>query len=560
MTPPEPRSPASGAADIPVLSAAVRAAAAGGRLEATLQDIVAAAMEHTGATYGALGVLGSGGKRIDRFVVLGMDADTRARIGRLPAGEGVLGLLIAHPGPLRLQDLTTHPASVGFPPGHPPMHSFLGVPIRVGNSIFGTLYLTEKGGGSAFTEADEEAAQALAVAAGLAIENARLAERAEQRRAWALAGTEIATALLSGADPDFVLHSIAERVATLASADIAGVLVPAPDDDDALTIVTAVGADGAGMEADDFEGVRVPLHDSHLGEAHRSGQPLLLTDAGDQAVQGGRDPVLGELADRFGPALMVPLGGRPPLGTVVAMRLRGREPFGTETLELAAAFATQARVALELARSQQRERRLQVEADRDRIARDLHDHVVQRIFATGLALDRISRLLQKTAPEVAAQLAERVDELDGTIARIRTTIFELHETQEALGADLRGRLADVVRSITDGGQGPRPSLRIRGQEDDLPPSLVPDVVAVVRELVTNVVRHARASRVTVTIDIADEVRVVVADDGVGLPDVTVRSGLVNLGDRAERHGGRMSISTGPRGTEVRWMVPLPSQG
>jgi signal transduction histidine kinase len=265
--------------------------------------------------------------------------------------------------------------------------------------------------------------------------------------------------------------------------------------------------------------------------------------------------VLGELTRRFGPTLVIPLGGRPALGTVVAMRLRGREPFAPDTLELASAFAAQASVALELARSQQRERRLQVQSDRDRIARDLHDHVVQRIFATGLALDRVSRSLEETLPETAAALAERVDELDGTIARIRSSIFELHEADDASPDAVRTRIVDVVRSIT-GGQGLRPDVRLRG-EDDLPPALVPDVVAVVRELVTNVMRHASATRVTVTVTVDAEVCVVVTDNGVGLPAVAVRSGLTNLADRAERHGGRLTTSTGPKGTQIRWSVPMP---
>jgi signal transduction histidine kinase len=285
--------------------------------------------------------------------------------------------------------------------------------------------------------------------------------------------------------------------------------------------------------------------------------PRIIADVSAVAAEGRRAPVLGELAKGYGPTLFIPLGGRPPLGTVVAMRRNGGEPFRPDTLEHASAFAAQAAVALQLARSQKRERRLQVEADRDRIARDLHDHVVQRIFATGLALDRISRSLAVEHPEAAARLAERVDELDGTIARIRSAIFELHQPDDDSPDAVRTRIADVVRSIT-GGQGVRPDVRFRGL-DELPGTLVPDVVAVVRELVTNVVRHARASRVTVTVSVAAEVRVVVTDDGTGLPAVTVRSGLTNLADRAERHGGRLTTSAGPAGTEVRWTVPLPDQ-
>jgi signal transduction histidine kinase len=548
LTPPGAGAVGLPSAEVPVLGS--HPAAHSEQVDGTLHGVVCAALEATGATYGALGVLDDTGTGFERFLVVGMDAATRERIGRLPVGAGVLGLLLQRPEPLRLDDLTAHPAAVGFPPGHPPMHAFLGVPVRVHDAVFGHLYLTVKRGGGSFTEADEAAAVALAATAGLAIANAELVERAEHRRAWAPAGTDVATALLSGADPDTVLRSIGEQVAGLASADAAGVLVPDPCDEGSLTVVVAVGLDD-----DAAEGVRLPLVDTQLGTAHRTGVPVLIPDVRSAAVGGQRAPVLGELTHHFGPTLMIPLGGRPALGTVVAMRLRGREPFAPDTLELASAFAAQASVALELARSQQRERRLQVQADRDRIARDLHDHVVQRIFATGLALDRVSRSLEDEHPETAAALAERVDELDGTIARIRSAIFELHEADDASPDAVRTRIVDVVRSIT-GGQRLRPDVRLRGDED-LPPALLPDVVAVVRELVTNVVRHAQATRVTVSVTVDAEVRVVVTDNGVGLPAVAVRSGLTNLADRAERHGGRLTTSTGPKGTQIRWSVPMP---
>src|SRR5919206_419534 len=253
--------------------------------------------------------------------------------------------------------------AVGSPPAPPPMHSFLGVPVRVGGAVFGHLFLTVERV-DAFTDADLAAAVGLAAAASLAIGNAELVERAEHRRAWAQAGTDIATALLSGADPDTVLRSIGEQVAGLASADAAGVLVPTPDDEDVLTVVVAVGA----HYSEYAEGVRLPLADTQLVMAHRTGTPVLIPDVSTAAVGGRRAPVLGEMTERFGPTLVIPLGGRPALGTVVAMRRRGREPFPPDTLELASAFAAQASVALELARSQQRERRPQGQADRGRSA------------------------------------------------------------------------------------------------------------------------------------------------------------------------------------------------
>jgi signal transduction histidine kinase len=261
-----------------------------------------------------------------------------------------------------------------------------------------------------------------------------------------------------------------------------------------------------------------------------------------------------EITRHLGPALMVPLGGPPPLGTVVALRRRGREPFPAEVLEPVTAFAAQLAVALTLARTQERERRLQVQADRDRIARDLHDHVVQRIFATALSLDRVVRSLEDRVPEAATRIAGAVDELDGTIAEIRAAIFELQEQYRVPPATLRAQLGDVVRQVTEG-RSLRRDVRVRGAVEELPADLVPDLVAVVRELVTNVVRHASASRVTVTVHAEDEVRVVVTDDGVGLRAGTARSGLANLADRAERRGGRLSIVARPVGTQLRWTVP-----
>jgi signal transduction histidine kinase len=535
---------------VPVLTAALRAAASGSRLEATLHDIVQAAVRHVGAAYGAMGVLTPDGRRLDRFVIVGMDGQDRERIGRLPTGHGILGLLVAEPSILRLDDLGEHPASSGFPPGHPPMRSFLGVPVRVGESVFGNLYLTEKRTGGPFTPADVEVAQALAAVAGMAIENARLAERAETRRKWGQAATEMATALLSGADPDEVLRAVSMRVSALTHADMAGVLAPSIDDDGTMTIVAAVG-----HAADDVEGVRLPLAGTYVGATVAAGVSRLIDDISTMPVVGRRAEVVVELTAGYGPAMIAPLGSSTDRGLLVTLRATGSEPFCPEQLDLMSAFAAQASVVLELARAQQRERRLQVQADRDRIARDLHDHVVQRIFATGLALDRIGRSVKGDAPELADRIAERVDELDGTITRIRSAIFELQEADDASPVAVRQQLHEVVRSVTDG-QPLRPDLRIRNGVEDLPASLVHDVVAVVRELVTNVVRHAAATRVTVLVTIAGEVRVVVTDDGHGLPPIAVRSGLANLTDRAERRGGMLTLASGPSGTEVTWAVPL----
>ncbi|RBY97354.1 histidine kinase [Blastococcus sp. TF02-8] len=424
----------------------------------------------------------------------------------------------------------------------------LALQIDADGAPFATLTLTRD---TPFTATDRAAARALAVGAGLAIENARLLEHAGRRRRWALAGTEIASALLSGAPTDQVLRDAAARIAELADADAVGVLVAEAGDDESLRITAAVGPMAAEME-----GVRLPLGNTRLQAVHRSGVPELVADAATPVPGTRRPEVIGRIARWYGPALYIPLGAPTALSTLAVLRRRGRAAFEPGILDLASAFATQATVSMELARSQERERRLQLQADRDRIARDLHDHVVQRIFATALALDRLGRSLEDSVPEAAARIAERVDELDGTIARIRTSIFELHGAADSSPDAVRHRLTEVVRSVTEG-HGVRPALRVSGAIEDLPAELVPDLVAVVRELVTNVVRHAAAARVTVSVTITDDLRVVVTDDGRGLPSVTVRSGLANLADRAERRGGRLTVSAATSGTEIVWAVPLP---
>ena len=476
---------------------------------ATLARVADAAARHLGAAYAVLTVHGGPGP--ERSVV----------VGALPADDG-----------------PTPAATLVLP---------------LGDGDPGTLRLARTPDAGPFTATELVVGQALAAGAGPAIENALLLEHAGRRRAWALAGTAIATALLAGTAADQVLREAAARIAELAGADTVGVLVPAGDEDRTLMIGAAVG----GPIAAEMEGVRLPLAETRLHAAHTSGVPQLIDDAATPLPGTHPAEIIGEIAREYGPALFIPLGGPSSLATLAVLRTRGRPPFDPSVLELAAAFRTQATVAMELVGSQARERGLQLQADRDRIARDLHDHVVQRIFATALALDRIGRSLESTAPTAAVRIAERVDELDGTIARIRESIFELHGAQDASSAAVRRRLSEVVRSVTEG-HGVRPALRVRSEVEDLPADLVPDLVAVVRELVTNVVRHAAASRLTVMVAIAGEVRVVVTDDGRGLPAVTVRSGLDNLADRAERRGGRLTVSAAPSGTEIEWAVPLTS--
>ena len=230
-------------------------------------------VQHVDAMHGAMGVLSRDGRTLDRFVVVGTEDEAgRDRRARPPARRP-LDPLLEGPATLRLDESDRHVAAAGIPDGHPPMRSFLGVPIRVGDAVFGNLYLTEKRTGGPFTEADVTVAQALAGVAGLAIKNARLAEWAETRRRWEEAAVEMATALLAGAEPEQVLRSISTRVGELTDSDIAGVLAPSVDDPETMTIVAAVG-----KKAEEVEGVRVPLAGTHVGSTHRAGVPRRVED------------------------------------------------------------------------------------------------------------------------------------------------------------------------------------------------------------------------------------------------------------------------------------------
>jgi len=547
VAPPDVPVPRAGS-DAPVLPLAVVAAATAGHLETTLHEVVRAAVDQVGAVFGALGVLTDDGRRLDRLVVVGTDPQEATRISALAARQTVHQFVSA-PAVLRWDQLDIDPDRFGFPPGHPARGPFLAVPVRVAGALFGNLYLTQKSTAQPFTSTDVEVVQALAGVAGLAIGNARAAEQAERGRRQFQAGTEIVTSLLSGAGEDDVLRAMADRVLELADADVAGVLCPT-DDEGVLVVSAAAGVDSA-----DLEGVRIPLAATHVGSVHRSRLPAVIDDVAADPVLGMHAEVAVEITRGLGPGLMIPFDQPPTTGMVVAMRRRGRQPFEVGPHHPLVAFVTRTALALELARSQARERRLQRQADRDRIARDLHDHVVQRIFATVLSLDRLSRSLEASQPGIASRLGRTIDELEATIAEIRAAIFELNE-DDVTAPSVRGRLSDVVRMVTEGSPLRR-DLRLRGALDDLPREIVPDLVAVVRELASNVVRHAAAGRVTVSVDVDDEVRVVVTDDGTGLPEVHARSGLANLADRAERRGGRLVVSSGPAGTEVRWTVPRP---
>lgn len=374
----------------------------------------------------------------------------------------------------------------------------------------------------------------------------------ERGRRWAEVAVELAARLLARTEPEVALRLLTGQVRELTGADVAVVLAPSVDDPTDLTITVAEGAD-----VGDIEGVRIPLPGTLLGNTYATGESRVFDDVRVLPIVGRRAAVVVELTEGYGPAMFVPLGDLPGRRLLAALRIAGSPPFGPEEPALMAACAARCATLLEFARAQEQRRRQELQDDRERIARDLHDHVVQRIYAIGLSLDRISRSLATGHPEAAADIGRNVDDLDATIADIRTAIFELQSSDAPELPPPGERLVEVVRQVT-GGQPVQCGVRLEGPVDDLPPYLLSDLVAVLRELLTNVVRHARAEHATVLVRAGrTALHVLVTDDGVGISTGATRSGLANLAYRAERLRGQLTIATAPPGTEVRWTVPLP---
>ncbi|HEU5034399.1 MAG TPA: GAF domain-containing protein [Mycobacteriales bacterium] len=517
-------------------------------LDAVLRRIVETAAELADAQYAALGVLDpSGDSRLSQFITVGVDDELRAQIGDLPHGRGVLGVLINEPRAIRLANLADHPASYGFPPNHPPMRTFLGVPISVRGEAFGNLYLTEKRGGGEFTEQDEQVVLALASAAGLAVQNARLYEQAQRRQRWLEAASDITTRLLAGATAKDVFPTLVEQARELAHADLA--LLALPRTDGRLDVAVA---DGDGAEA--LRG-GVISEQSLAAAVMRDGTPIAVNDARtDPRVWPGLLRAAG-----VGPALYVPLGSADnTLGTLVVARVGDKAGFGDEVLRLVESFAGQAAIALRLGAAAADREQLAVLGDRDRIARDLHDLVIQRLFATGMALEGAVRGMEP--PEKAARVRQAVDDLDGTIKEIRTTIFALQQPAPHSGEGLRSALLTAIRAAA-GSLGFEPEVSFRGPVDTLVPAPVAEqLLAVVREALSNVARHAGASAAQVDVRAEpDGVQLTVTDNGKGLPAGGRRSGLANLATRARDQSGTFTATAGASGgTVVTWRVPLPS--
>ncbi|MCU1653923.1 MAG: hypothetical protein QOE32_5825 [Pseudonocardiales bacterium] len=530
-------------------------------LPVLLRRIVEAARDLVGARYVALGVIAADG-HLAEFIHVGMPAEQVEQIGHLPQGKGLLGALIDEPSPIRLRTLSDDPRSSGFPSAHPPMDSFLGVPIRVRGEAFGNLYLAESTNGQ-FSAEDEGLAGALAATAGVAIDNARLYAAARTRHEWVRASAAITSRLLSGITGDATagdkeiangtdgarpLRLIAESCREIARADLVTVALPAAGGTE-LRVAVAVGS----ACSEKLSGQRVPLNGSLAGQVFTSGEPLRVS----YPDEGGGLSVATSEGLEVGPVLVIPLRGSKRMhGVLTAARLRGGTTFTAEDLDMAAGFANQASIAIELGEARAEQQRAAMLDERDRIAADLHDHVIQRVFATGLSLQSVAGGMAEGKGRDRVLTA--IQDLDDTISQIRTSIFQLQQVSRPEPTSVRVRMLDVVTDLSPA-LGFEPAVRFAGVfEDTLPTPVVEDLLGVLREALSNIARHAQAGSATIAVTaVSDRLTLEVSDNGTGIGTTTRHSGLANLRRRAEHHGGTLTLADRePSGTRLTWSIPL----
>jgi signal transduction histidine kinase len=516
-------------------------------LEAVLHHAVEAACALSDARYGALGVISHDGG-LERFIHVGLDRAAVERIGPLPQGKGLLGALISDPRPIRLAHIADDPRSAGFPDAHPPMESFLGVPIRVRGEVFGNLYLTDSRSGQ-FSVEDQELVRSLAVTAGTAISQARLYQESRLQQRWLGASVEISAQLLSasGEDP---LKMIARRAIEIAEADVVTVGLLTADGADVMVDVAV------GTGAEELLGQRFPVVETLTGKAIEDRTPLLIRSD----LEGGARPSHLAVVIDAGPVMVIPLVATGKvLGALSIARVTGRPVFTAADLSMATGFANHASVALELAAARADQQRVVLLEDRDRIARDLHDHVIQQLFAIGLSVESVATLIAPN--EAAAQkLHARVADIDRTIRQIRTSIFELRGPL-ATGPDgLRQSLLEIAGDLTPA-LGFAPRVAFSGAVDvALTGQIGDDLAACTREALANVAKHARATSVDVDVTVAGgEVVISISDNGVGISGNTPLSGLANLRARAQNRGGTFDLVTSPSGgVQLIWKAPITS--
>jgi signal transduction histidine kinase len=515
-------------------------------LPMVLQRIVDLAAEVTDARYGALGLIGAGGDLMD-FITTGISVKQRRAIGALPRGRGLLGLLIREPRIVRVAEIRSHPESVGFPPNHPPMTSFLGAPVQAVGRVYGNIYLADKRSAPEFGEDDERSLHILATQAGVAIANASLYQESLRRERWLEALREISGHILEGADANTVLNSIAEHARDLAGADAASILTTTASPGN-LVVAAAVGA-----YAPKVRKQLVPATESIAGGVIQTGKVLHTDDASTHAR--GYQPII--RLGHVGPAIFVPLRVRGrATGTLMVANLKGGRLFDEATIRLVETFADQASVAIEYSRAQADVQRVGLMEERERIARELHDGIIQSLFAVGMGLQGTALLAG--SPTTAARIDSAVDELDRVIRDLRNYIFglrpgiladrQLDQALQELGDDLQKRSGARVEVKVDSELAA--SLSSRSHQ----------IVQLTREALSNVARHAQAGRSSVRLARQGKVAVlVIEDDGVGFDagSGSGGNGLRNMRERIEAMGGAMLIkSEAGKGTSLQMTFPV----
>lgn len=536
---------------------AVLALAADLDLPSLLQRFVEASTRMTGARYGAINILDERGASTT-FVQVGVPGAVVSALAHPPHAIGVLGR-IPDEGVLRLEDLTQHPAFLGWPAGHPPMGPFLGTAVRVMGETYGYLYLADKAGG--FDTDDEAVVAALGAAAAVAIQNAELYAIERRRERWLTAGQRITTMLLEGADAEEVLAAVAADAREIDGADTAVLVLPGVGGELVMEIVD-------GHAADELLGLRMPPGVRSV-EVFEVG----VGDVTPSSVQ-ARHPI--PAMRQFGPALYVPLrSGGQSLGVLILLRRKGARPFGPADLALCETFAAQAALAFVLAEARAGHERAGLADERARIARDLHDLAIQQLFAAGLQLEQART--GEPLPERAAGLLDGAQRsLDASVRQIRATLRALDDVAvtplvDRLRLEVAGaaplfpeppHLAIVLDGrAVDAAQSEQGDV---GRIDAVCATRADHVLAVAREGIANAARHARAHHVEVRLHVhADgpdaHVVVEVEDDGVGLPPARTRaSGTRNLAARAAESAGQFHLGPAPtgRGTLLRWTAPL----
>jgi len=515
-------------------------------LEGVLERIVEAAARVTDAEYAALGVIDRSGSGLERFVTYGIAPDVQTEIGDPPHGRGILGVLIKDARPLRLHDLTQDPRSVGFPPGHPPMHSFLGVPIRLRGVAYGNLYLTEKQGGD-FTDEDEELVTLLAAQAAVALENARLYESATAWSEQLESLNEVGAALVGELELDPLLELVVARLRELIGARLVAIALPSGEG------LRIAAADGAG--ADTLAAVSMLEADSKTARVMERGRSERI----DSLLE---DPEVNqEIARRLGAStgLYVPLRARErTIGVLIAHDKVGPDRrFTSADLRLAEQFALRASIAVDLSRRVARDSLRRVvagqEVERRRLARELHDETGQALTSILLGL----RALEEANNDVEVENLREL--VVATLQDVRRLAVQLRpKALDDFG--LVPALERLVQTFSES-SGIGVELEAQIGEERLPSDVETTVYRIVQEALTNVVKHAEATRVSILLVRRDAtVTAVVEDDGRGF-DLEAAGedslGLEGMRERVELHEGRMTVETAPgSGTTLRVEVPM----